>query len=53
VVDWVHIQLRPYISNVSNFADHFIVLGVIILLVMGFVRERAERQQAAAFREMQ
>ncbi len=35
VVDFVHLQLRPYISNVSNLADHAIVLGICIL----FVRE--------------
>ena len=33
VVDFVHLQLRPFISNVSNFADHAIVLGMGILFV--------------------
>jgi signal peptidase II len=33
VVDFVHLQLRPLISNVSNFADHAIVLGIGILFI--------------------
>jgi signal peptidase II len=51
VVDFFHIQIRPVLSNVSNFADHAIVLGVIIMLIAGFVRERAERKHAAAIRD--
>jgi signal peptidase II len=34
VVDFVHIQLRPIISNISNLADHAIVTGILILFVM-------------------
>ena len=33
VVDFVHLQLQPLISNVSNFADHAIVLGIGILFI--------------------
>ncbi len=33
VVDFFHIQIRPWLSNVSNFADHAIVLGIAILFV--------------------
>lgn len=37
VVDFFHVTVPGLISNVSNFADHFIVLGVIVLLVDGFI----------------
>ncbi len=33
VVDFVRLQFRPYISNVSNLADHAIVIGIGILLI--------------------
>lgn len=33
VVDFVHIVIPGLVSNVSNFADHAIVLGVILLLI--------------------
>ncbi len=33
VVDFVLLQLRPFISNVSNLADHAIVIGIGILLI--------------------
>lgn len=33
VVDFFHIQLRPLLSNVSNFADHAIVIGIGILFI--------------------
>lgn len=34
VVDFVHLQLKPLISNVSNIADHSIVIGVVLLLII-------------------
>ncbi|GAB5490694.1 MAG: signal peptidase II [Phototrophicaceae bacterium] len=37
VVDFVHIDIPNLISNVSNFADHFVVLGVIVLLIDSFI----------------
>lgn len=40
VVDFVHITIPNIISNVSNFADHFVVLGVIILLIDNLLHER-------------
>ena len=43
VVDFVHITIPNIISNVSNFADHFVVLGVIIILVDSFLDERREK----------
>jgi signal peptidase II len=33
VVDFVHLQLKPLISNVSNLADHAIVVGILILFI--------------------
>ncbi len=45
VVDFVHLQLRPLISNVSNFADHAIVLGIGILFI---IQWRAGKAEAAA-----
>jgi signal peptidase II len=44
VVDYVHVQLSPAISNVSNLADHSITVGVILLLIDQW---RAERQEMA------
>lgn len=47
VVDFVHLSIPGLISNVSNFADHAIVLGVALLLLDSFLRERRERRQTA------
>jgi signal peptidase II len=33
VIDWVHLQLPGVISNVSNFADHAIVIGMGLLVL--------------------
>jgi signal peptidase II len=40
VIDYVHVQLSPTFSNISNFADHAITLGVILLLVDQWLAER-------------
>ena len=40
VIDFIHYQIPGVISNVSNIADHGVVLGVIILLVNSWWRER-------------
>ncbi len=40
VVDYVHVQLSPTFSNISNFADHTITVGVILLLVDQWLSER-------------
>jgi signal peptidase II len=45
VVDYVHVQLTPTLSNISNFADHAITVGVIILLADQWLNERKERQR--------
>lgn len=45
VVDYVHVQITPTLSNISNFADHAITLGVVFLLVDQWLTERREKQQ--------
>lgn len=47
VVDYVHVQLTPTLSNISNFADHAITVGVVLLLVDQWLTERREKQQRA------
>jgi signal peptidase II len=44
VVDFVHLQIKPIISNVSNPADHAIVLGVGILFVVQWLASRRQAQ---------
>ncbi len=44
VIDYVHVQIGPTISNISNFADHAITIGVILLLIDQW---RAEQRQVA------
>ncbi len=41
VVDFVHLQLRPFISNVSNIADHAIVVGIGILFIVQWTGSKA------------
>jgi signal peptidase II len=52
VVDYVHVQITPTFSNVSNLADHAVTVGVILLLVDQWLAERrsaqAERADAPA-----
>lgn len=45
VVDFVHITLPNVISNVSNFADHFIVIGVGLMLLDSILQSQRERRQ--------
>lgn len=47
VIDFVHIYIPDLISNVSNFADHFIVIGVILLLLESFLQERSKSKDEA------
>lgn len=47
VVDFVHIIIPGVISNVSNFADHAITLGVILLLVDSLRGEKTPPDEAA------
>jgi signal peptidase II len=48
VVDFIHYQIPGLISNVSNLADHAIVLGVLLIFVDGWHSDRAQRQAEAA-----
>jgi signal peptidase II len=48
VVDFVHLQLQPIISNVSNPADHAIVFGMILLFLTQWFGERGKAQQQTA-----
>ncbi|MCA9912699.1 MAG: signal peptidase II [Anaerolineae bacterium] len=49
VVDFVHVWIPPLgISNVSNFADHMIVIGVGLLLVASILQERRENRLKSA-----
>lgn len=52
VVDYFHVQLSPSISNVSNFADHAITLGVILLLIDQWRAERRELAEKQAQEEL-
>lgn len=45
VVDYVHVQLTPTFSNISNFADHAVTIGVAILLIEQWIMERQEHRQ--------
>jgi signal peptidase II len=45
VVDFIHYQIPGVISNVSNLADHAIVLGVLLIVIESW---RAEPKPAAA-----
>jgi signal peptidase II len=47
VVDFVHLQLRPIISNVSNFADHAIVVGIAILFLTQWRTGKADASGSA------
>ena len=40
VIDFVHIVIPNVLSNVSNFADHALVIGVIILIIDSVWTER-------------
>lgn len=47
VVDFIHYQIPGLISNVSNLADHALVLGVIVLFVDSWWSERHKNRRAA------
>jgi signal peptidase II len=47
VVDFVHVIIPNLISNVSNFADHFVVIGVLLILLDTLLQERRENQKIA------
>jgi signal peptidase II len=47
VVDFVHVQFKPFLSNVSNLADHSIVIAIGILFITQWLNERTENRQPA------
>lgn len=56
VVDFVHLALPDVISNVSNFADHAIVLGAVLLLIDNVRQEyvlRQEKKRAEALQNVE
>lgn len=42
VIDFIHYQIPGLISNVSNLADHAIVLGVLLIFIDSWRVERAK-----------
>lgn len=47
VVDYVHFQISPTLSNISNLADHAITVGVVLLLIDQYLAERYEAEEEA------
>ncbi len=47
VIDFIHYRIPGLFSNVSNLADHAIVLGVFLVLVESVWRERRVKASAA------
>jgi signal peptidase II len=47
VIDFVHLTLPGVVSNVSNFADHAIVLGVILILIDSWIVQPRRKQAEA------
>jgi signal peptidase II len=47
VTDFIHYTIPDLISNVSNLADHAIVLGVLLIIADSFRLERIEKKQTA------
>ena len=43
VIDFIHYQIPGVISNVSNLADHAIVLGAILVLISSWQTERSPK----------
>lgn len=47
VIDFVHLTIPGLVSNVSNFADHAIVLGVILILVDSWFIQGRDKEAPA------
>lgn len=43
VVDFIHYQIPGLIPNVSNLADHAIVLGVMLIFIEGWLADRQKK----------
>ena len=48
VIDYIHYQIPDLISNVSNLADHAIVLGVFLIIAESVWRDRRARRRQEA-----
>lgn len=48
VVDFFHLMIPGVVSNISNFADHFIVGGALILLIDTLRRDLRKRSNPAS-----
>lgn len=48
VVDFIHYQIPGLISNISNLADHALVIGVILIFIDSWLNDRREKQAAEA-----
>lgn len=46
VIDFIHYQIPGLISNVSNLADHAIVLGVILIFIESWLLDRKQKDPA-------
>jgi len=44
VIDFIHYQIPNVISNVSNIADHAVVLGVLLTIGEGLWRDYRQKQ---------
>jgi len=47
VIDFIHYEIPGVISNVSNLADHAIVIGVILILINSWRYEDKKKEAAA------
>jgi signal peptidase II len=47
VIDFIHYQIPGIVSNVSNIADHAIVVGVVFIFIDSWLKDRAEAQKEA------
>jgi len=47
VIDFIHYQIPGIISNVSNVADHAIVVGVVFIFIESWLHDRAEAKKSA------
>ncbi|MCY4009283.1 MAG: signal peptidase II [Anaerolineaceae bacterium] len=45
VVDFVHVEIPGLLANVSNFADHALVLGAMLWLICATQRPQAKMQR--------
>lgn len=47
VIDFIHYQIPGVLSNVSNLADHAIVLGVCLIFLDSWLAERAKKHSGS------